>query len=61
MQNEKNTLQDLEYGEKTEKRAKLDSNGVSPGIWYETLKNMQIEKNRLEDIEYGEKTEKREK
>ena len=35
---EKFTLQDLEYGEKTETRAKLDTYTVRPGIWQETLK-----------------------
>jgi len=61
LENETQTLSDLECGKKTEIRANWDTKNVSPVIWYETLKNMQIEKNRLEDIEYGEKTEKREK
>jgi hypothetical protein len=32
---------------------------VGPGIWRETLKNMQNEKCTIEDLEYVEKTEKR--
>ena len=59
LENETQTLYDLECGEKTEKRANWDTNNVSPVIWYETLKNMQIEKYTMEDLEYSEKTEKR--
>jgi hypothetical protein len=41
MKNEKYTLYDLDNGEKTEKRGKLDTNTVGPGIWRETLKNVE--------------------
>ena len=34
---------------------------VLPGIWQETLKNVENEKSTPEDLEYGEKTEKRRK
>ena len=34
---------------------------VGPGIWRETLKNLQNEKHTKQDLDYGEKTEKRAK
>jgi hypothetical protein len=40
LENEKNTLYELEYGKKTEKRGARDTNTVRPGIWLETLKNL---------------------
>ena len=30
---------------------------VGPGIWRETLKNVENEKSKLQELEYGEKTE----
>ena len=33
VQNEKHTHQDLDYGEKTEKHGKCDTQTVGPGIW----------------------------
>jgi hypothetical protein len=47
MENEKCTLQDLEYGEKPEKCGKLDTTTVGLGIWQETLKNLENEKSTL--------------
>ena len=38
--NETRTLQDLEYGGKTDKREKRETHMVGPGIWQETLKNV---------------------
>ena len=35
-----------------------EKNTVSPGIWIETLKNVENEKCTKQDLEYGEKTEK---
>ena len=49
------------YGEKIEKRGKWEMYPLGPGIWQETLKNVENEKCSLWDLEYGEKTEKREK
>jgi hypothetical protein len=44
VKNEKCTLKDLEYGEKREKRGKLDTNSVGHGVRQETLKKAEIEK-----------------
>ena len=57
VENEKCTLQDLEYGEKTYQKAKSETHMVGPGIWRETLKNMKNQNCTLQDLEYGEKTE----
>ena len=54
---EKCTLQDPEYGEKIEKRGKLDTNTLLHGILRETLKNVENEKCTLQNLEYGEKTD----
>ena len=43
-ENEKCTLQDLEYGEKTENHGKLETHTVGHEIRQETLKNMKNEK-----------------
>ena len=59
VENESKTLQDLEYGVKTDKRGNSETHMLTPGISQETLKNMQKEKHTLQDLEYGEKTEKR--
>ena len=48
---EKCTLQDLEYGEKNDKRGKGETHMVVPEIWRETLKNMKKEKCTLLDLE----------
>ena len=61
MENEKCTLQDLEFGEKPDQQGKLETHMVEPGIWRETLKNVQNEKNTLQDLEYGKKTKKKRK
>jgi hypothetical protein len=44
VENDKCTLYDLEYGEKTEKRGKWEMNTLGPGLWQETLKNVENEK-----------------
>ena len=41
VKNEKSTLQDLDYGEKTEKRGKRDRNTIWPGNFWEILKNVE--------------------
>jgi hypothetical protein len=33
VENDKYTMQDLDDGEKTEKRGKWDTNTIRPGIW----------------------------
>ena len=55
VQNEKHTLQDLEYGDKTENRGKCETHIVGHEIQGEAVKNMQDEKQTLQDQEYGEK------
>ena len=45
----------------TEKRAKIETHSISPGICQETVKNVNNEKYTLQDLVYDEKTEKREK
>ena len=59
MENEKCTLQDLEYGENTEICGILKVYTVGPGIWRETLKTMENEKFTLQDLGYGKHPEKR--
>ena len=44
VENEKCTLQELEYGKKIEKRAKCDTNTVLTGICRETLIMVENEK-----------------
>ena len=58
VQNDKHTVQDLEYGEKPEKGEKCETHTVGPGIWRDTLKNMKNEKCTPQELDYGEKTEK---
>ena len=41
---ETQTLFQLDYGEKTEKRGRGETHMVGLGIWRETLKNVQNEK-----------------
>ena len=53
----KNTLQDLEYGKKTDQKVKLVTHMAGPGIWQETLKNVENEKHILYGLYSGEKTE----
>ena len=43
VENEKQTLKDLEYGEKTEKRRKSDTHTVGPEIWGKTMKKVENE------------------
>ena len=54
-ENERCTLQDLEYGEKKEKRVKWKKNTVGPGIWRGTLKNVENKNYTLQDLKYGKK------
>ena len=57
-ENEKCTLYDLEYAEKTETHGKGETHTVGHEIWPEILKNEKNEKNTLQDQDYGEKIEK---
>ena len=43
VENEKQTLHNLEYGEKTEKRRKSDTHTVGPEIWGKTMKKVENE------------------
>ena len=43
VKNEKCTLQDLEYGKKTEKRGKRETHMIGYEIWQETLKYVENE------------------
>ena len=49
----------MEYGEKTEKRGKLEMHTEGLVLRLETLKNVQNEKYTLYDLEYGKKYWKR--
>ena len=44
VKNEKYTLQELEYGKKTNKEENCEKHLVGPGTWRETLKNVKNEK-----------------
>ena len=44
VENEKHTLQDLDYGEKPEKHGKCETHTIGPGIWQVTLKNVKYDK-----------------
>jgi len=44
VENEKYTLQNLDYGEKNEKRGKWDTNTVRPGIWRKKKKTAIVRK-----------------
>ena len=48
-------------GRNTEKREKWVTHTVGPGIWRETLKNVENVKCTIYDLEFVEKTEKRRK
>ena len=52
---EKLTLQDLEYGKKTDKRGKWETHMVGHEISRKTMKIMQNDEHTLQDQEYGEK------
>ena len=52
-------MQDVEYAENTEKSGKREMHTVKPGIWLETLTNVENEKCTLYALLYWEKTEKR--
>ena len=47
LENDIQTLKDLENVDKTDKRLKSETHMVGPGIWRETLKNVQNEKQTL--------------
>ena len=60
LRNEKNdkcTLQDMTYGENTDKQ-KRELHMVGTKIWRETLKNLKKNKCTLNELEYGQKSEK---
>jgi hypothetical protein len=44
VENEKSSLWDLENGVKTKNHGECEMHTVGPGIWRETLKNMENEK-----------------
>ena len=48
-------LQDLECGQKTEKHGKRERHTVKPGLWCETLKNVQNETCTQQDLEHCKK------
>ena len=50
VENEKCTLQDMEYGEKTYKRGNRETHMVGHYIWRETLKNGQNEKHNYRNL-----------
>ena len=60
-ENEKLTWQDMKYGKKTEKRGKLDTNSVGPGVRQETLKKVEKEKCTLYTWNKAKNIEKRAK
>ena len=61
VKDETQTLYDLDYGKKTEIRAKRETHTIRPGICRETVKNVNNVKCTLQDLDYHEKTDKREK
>ena len=61
VKNEKCTLKDLEYGEKTEKGGKFRNVNCSTWNIARKLKIMENEKNPLDDLKNDKITEKREK
>ena len=56
VKNEKCTLQDLEYGEKTENHGKRETHTISPKICQEKVKNVNNEKYTLQDLDYCQNT-----
>ena len=58
VKNEKCTLQDLEYGKKTENDEKRETQTVGFGILRETVKNVKNEKYTQQDLEYSKKHSK---
>ena len=55
MEIEKHTRYDVIYVVKPEKRKKCEMHTLRPGIWQETLKNVENETQTLYALEYGEK------
>ena len=51
----------MEFSEKTEIHAKLETQTGGPGIWQETLKNVENETHTLQDLDHGEKLTNTEK
>ena len=60
MKSEKCTLQDLEYGNNTEKLGKCEMHTVGTGKWRTNLKKVENGKSTRQDLEYGKKTENEE-
>ena len=52
----RNTLQDLKYGENSDKRGKCETHMVRYEISRKTLKNVKNEKQTLQDMEFVNKT-----
>ena len=52
------TLQDLEYGQKTDNQGKIETQTVGRELWQETMKNVSNKKYTLQDLDYDEKSEK---
>ena len=61
VENEKCTLQDMEYGKKTENLKNQKSTLQDQNMAKKKLKNVENEKRTLQDFEYGQKTGKRER
>ena len=59
VKNEKDILQDQDYGKKNVKHGEGEANTVCPGIWQETLKKGKNKNCTLLYQEQGEKIEKR--
>ena len=58
VENEKCTLQDWEYCEKTENHGKCETQTLGPEIWQKTLKNVENEKDTVQDMDCGDKIAK---
>ena len=59
VENETQTVQDLNMARNTKKLGKGEIHTLGNGVWQKTLKNMKNEKHKLKDQDYGEETEKR--
>ena len=60
MENEKGTLQELQYGKKTENHG--NEKHTLQDLKYgknKTMKNLENEEQTLQDLEYGEKTDQK--
>ena len=61
VENETQKLFYLDYGKKTEIRAKRETHTIKPEICPERVKNVNNVKCTLQDLDYREKTDKRKK